>query len=113
MLVVERSRGQVKLYDADFAAAADLLQSDARNRDPAALTPELLFNDGATPAALPPAAKELVADSLFVDGAPRPRRRNAWAPCVRACHASARHRGAATWPLAAPPLGWAHVAAIC
>lgn len=68
MLVAERSTGQVKLYDADFAAAADLLQSDARNSAPEALTPELLYNDGAIPAEVPPAAKELIMDSDFVQG---------------------------------------------
>lgn len=67
--MAERSTGQVKLYAADFSSAADLLQSSARNADPAALTPEALYADGAVPAELAPAAKELVMDSASVQGA--------------------------------------------
>eukprot|EP00892_Ulva_mutabilis_P008435 jgi/Ulvmu1/5964/UM026_0087.1 len=68
VLVAERSTGQVKLFDADFGAAADLLQSTARNDDPAALAPELLFNDGAVSEEVRPAGKELVMDSAVVEG---------------------------------------------
>jgi hypothetical protein len=69
VLIAERSKGQVKVYAADFSAAENLLEDAARNADPSALTPELAYVDAATPASPAGASKQLFMDSQFVAGA--------------------------------------------
>lgn len=68
MLIAERSKGQVKVYAADFSGADNLLKDAVRNANPAALTPELAYIDAATPASPAGATKELFMDSQFVEG---------------------------------------------